>query len=136
MIPIRRWLLARGFTISLVQLAFVGAVIGYLSGIVASVGPINTPFFLAYGLVKGAYLSTEALSSAAMGLAKSAVFRRFDAMPTETVIRGLAIGASVMVGSRVAKSFVLSLDPDRFRLLMDGLLLFAGLVMLTGAWLA
>ena len=134
MIPIRRWLLAKGWTIGLGQLALAGLLIGYLSGIVASVGPINTPMFLAYGLVKGAYLSTEALGSAAMGLAKGIVFRRYDAMPLETVIRGLIIGSSVMAGSRIAKHFVLQLEPERFRLLMDGLLFVAGLVMLAGAW--
>ena len=134
MIPVRRWLLAQGWTISLGQLALAGAGIGYLSGVVASVGPINTPFFVAYGLVKGAYLSTEALSSAAMGVAKAIVFRRFDAMPMETVVRGLIVGGSVMAGSWVAKSFVLKLAPERFRLLMDGLLLLAGSIMVFGAW--
>jgi uncharacterized protein len=136
MIPVRRWLLAQGWTVSLGQLVLAGAGIGYLSGIVASVGPINTPFFVAHGLLKGAFLSTEALSSAAMGLAKSAVFRRFDVMPLDTVVRGLIVGGSVMVGSWVAKSFVLKLDPDRFRLLMDALLLLAGLIMLFSAWQA
>ncbi len=134
MIPLRRWLQAQGWTIGLGQLALVGAVIGYLSGVVASVGPINTPFFVAHGLVKGAFLSTEALSSASMGIAKAIVFRRFDAMPMETVLRGFIVGGSVMAGSWVAKSFVLKLDPERFRLLMDGLLLLAGFVMLFGAW--
>src|SRR5581483_5533895 len=51
----------------------VGAGIGFLSGMVASTGPINTPFFLAYGLVKGAYLSTEALGSMAIGITKAVV---------------------------------------------------------------
>jgi hypothetical protein len=130
MIPVRRWLLAQGWTISRPQLALAGVGIGYLSGVVASVGPINTPFFLAYGLVKGAYLATEALSSAAMGVAKSLVFRRFDALPIDTIVRGLTIGTSVMAGSRVAKAFVMTLEPARFQLLMDGLLMLAGLIML------
>ncbi|WP_457849484.1 hypothetical protein, partial [Staphylococcus aureus] len=59
----------------------VGAGIGFLSGMVASTGPINTPFFLAYGLVKGAFLATEALGSIAIGMTKALVFRRFDALP-------------------------------------------------------
>jgi hypothetical protein len=54
MIPMRRWLFARGLRIVAWQLSIVGAAIGFLSGLVASTGPINTPFFLAYGLVKGA----------------------------------------------------------------------------------
>ena len=63
------------------HLALVGAGIGFLSGLVASTGPINTPFFLAYGLVKGAYLATEALGSMAIGITKAIVFQRFNALP-------------------------------------------------------
>ena len=71
MIPMRRWLFARGLRIEAWHLTLVGAGIGFLSGMVASTGPINTPFFLAYGLVKGAYLSTEALGSMAIGITKA-----------------------------------------------------------------
>ena len=37
----------------------LGGVIGYLTGIVASTGAINTPFFLAYGLLKDAYMASK-----------------------------------------------------------------------------
>jgi uncharacterized protein len=134
MIPARRWLVARGMRVEAWHLPIVGAVIGFLSGMVASTGPINTPFFLAYGLVKGAYLATEAVGSMAIGITKAIVFQRFDALPLETVGRGLLIGASLMIGSRLAKGFVLRLHPEQFRLLMDLLLAGAGLVLLWGAF--
>ena len=134
MIPARRWLMARGLRIHAWQLALVGAGIGFLSGMVASTGPINTPFFLAYGLVKGAYLATEALGSMAIGITKAVVFQRFDALPLETVARGLVIGTTLMIGSRLAKGFVLRLDAQQFRTLMDCLLAGAGLVLLWGAF--
>lgn len=134
MIPARRWLAARGMRVEAWHLTLVGAVIGFLSGMVASTGPINTPFFLAYGLVKGAYLATEALGSMAIGLTKAIVFQRFDALPLETVGQGLLIGTSLMAGSRLAKGFVLRLDAEQFRLLMDLLLAGAGLVLLWGAF--
>jgi uncharacterized protein len=133
MVPMRRWLFARGMRIEAWHLTLVGAGIGFLSGLVASTGPINTPFFLAYGLVKGAYLSTEALGSMAIGITKAIVFQRFNALSLETVGRGLLIGASLMAGSRLAKGFVLRLDANQFRLLMDFLLVGAGLVLLWSA---
>jgi hypothetical protein len=49
--------------------------------------------------------------------------------------RGLLVGASLMVGSRLAKGFVLRLDAEQFRLLMDCLLGGAGLLLLWGALL-
>ena len=39
--------------------------------VVVSTGPINAPFFLAYGLAKGAYLGTEAMGSLAIYAAKA-----------------------------------------------------------------
>jgi uncharacterized protein len=134
MIPARRWLMAQGLRIEVRHLALVGAGIGFLSGMVASTGPINTPFFLAYGLVKGAYLSTEALGSMAIGITKAIVFRRFDALPLETVVNGLIVGGSLMIGSRLAKGFVLRLDAHQFRTLMDCLLAGAGIVLLWSAF--
>jgi uncharacterized membrane protein YfcA len=134
MVPVRRLFIDRGLRIGAWHLALVGAGIGFLSGIVASTGPINAPFFLAHGLVKGAYLSTEALGAMAIGLTKSVVFQRFAALPSETLMHGLLIGASLMVGARLAKGFVLRLGAEQFRLLMDGLLAAAGLVMLWGAF--
>lgn len=130
MVPTRRWLLARGFGIGLPGLAVVGAGIGFLTGMVASTGPINTPFFLAYGLVKGAYLSTEAVGSMAIGLTKAIVFRRADALPLETILRGILVGSSLMTGAWIAKRFVQQLRAEQFRLIMDGMLLASGGFML------
>jgi hypothetical protein len=69
----------------------------------------------------------------AIGITKAVVFQRFDALPLETVGKGLVIGGSLMAGSRLAKGFVLRLDASQFRLLMDALLVGAGLVLLWGA---
>jgi hypothetical protein len=134
MVPIRRWLMARGLRIKAWHLLFVGAGIGFLAGMVASTGPINTPFFIAHGLVKGAYLSTEALGSMAIGLTKTIVFQRLNALSWDTAIRGLIVGTSVMAGSWLAKGFVLRLEAEQFRVLMDALLVLAGLVLLWGAF--
>jgi uncharacterized membrane protein YfcA len=45
-------------------------------------------------------------------------------------VQGLITGASLMAGAWLAKRFVLRLHPDRFRLLMDALMLVSGLTML------
>ena len=134
MIPARRWLSAHDLKLRLPHLVVVGAVVGFLTGIVVTTGPITVPIFLAYGLTKGAFLSTEAAGSLAVYLSKAAVFRRFGALPASTIVQGVITGASLMVGSLVAKRFVLRLDPVRFRLLMDALMLISGLTMLWAAF--
>lgn len=133
MIPARRALLARNIRLKLWHMAVVGLGIGYLTGIVVSTGPINTPFFLAYGLTKGAYIATEAAGSLATYVTKALVFRSFGALPAPAIFKGLIVGSSLMVGSLVAKRYVLRLDHEQFRLLMDGLLVVAGITMLWAA---
>lgn len=134
MIPLRRWLAHRHWRLRLWHLALVGAVIGFLTGIVVSTGPISTPFFLAHGLVKGAFLGTEALGSLAVYAAKVLTFRTLGALPLDMAVKGVIVGSSLVAGAFVAKRVVLALDAAKFRLLMDGLLLLAGLTMLWAAW--
>ena len=97
-------------------------------------GPITAPIFLANGLAKGAFIATEAAASLAVYLSKSAVFRRFGAMPLPVITQGLITGASLMAGAWIAKRFVLRMHPDRFRLVMDALMLLSGLTMLWTAY--
>lgn len=133
MIPARRALLARQWRIGRVHLAGVGLVIGFLTGIVVSTGPINAPFFLAYGLVKGAYLATEAAGSLAVYVSKAVTFQHFGALPLSAVAKGLIVGTSLTAGSFLARRFVLKLEAAQFRLLMDGLLAASGITMLAAA---
>lgn len=133
MIPIRRWMLRQSWRLTRVHLALVGAVIGFITGIVVSTGPLNTPFFLMHGLVKGAYLATEAMSSIGVYVAKAVAFRSFGALPRETIVQGLIVGSTLLAGAFIAKRYVKQLDPDRFRYLMDAVMLGAGLVMLGAA---
>ncbi|MEO7392486.1 MAG: sulfite exporter TauE/SafE family protein [Ramlibacter sp.] len=88
MIPVRRWMARQDWKLTRRHLGIVGAGIGFLTGIVASTGPLNTSFFLMRGLVKDAFLG---------------------------------------------KRFVMRIDPRRFTLMMDGLLLAAGAVMIWAA---
>ncbi len=133
MIPVRRWMARQHWKLRLWHLAVVGAVIGFLTGLVVSTGPINAPFFLMYGLVKGGYLATEALASIAVYLAKAITFRSMGALPVEIIGKGLIVGCSLIAGAFVAKRYVRQLDAEKFRLLMDGILLMAGLTMLWAA---
>jgi hypothetical protein len=136
MIGIRRWMAARSLKLGPGHLALIGAPVGYLTGIVVSTGPVTAPIFLATGLVKGAFLSSEAAASLLVYLAKAAVFRSFGALPLDIVAKGLAIGSTLMVGAFIAKRFVLKMDAGQFRLLMDGLMLASGLTLLGTAFLS
>jgi uncharacterized membrane protein YfcA len=133
MIPVRRVMVARAFRVRPWQMAVAGALVGYLTGIVASTGPLTVPIFLATGLVKGAFIATEAAASLAVYGAKAIAFRTFGALPLDLVAQGVVVGTSLMAGSVLGKRVVLRLDARHFLVLMDGVLLLSGLAML---WLA
>ena len=134
MVPVRHWLARHQLKAQLWHLAIGGAVIGYLTGIVVSTGPLSVPLFLFYGLTKGAFLATEAASSLGMYLSKSLVFQHFGALTPEIALQGIIAGASLMSGAFIAKRFVLRLEPEVFRLVMDGIMLAAGFGMLVNAF--
>jgi hypothetical protein len=136
MVPVRHWLARHALKANLWHLAIGGAVIGFLTGIVVSTGPLSVPLFLFYGLSKGAFLATEAASSLGLYFSKSVTFERLGALDADLAFKGLIAGASLMFGAFIAKRFVLHLAPDRFRLIMDGIMLVAGLSLLWTAMTA
>jgi uncharacterized protein len=134
MVPARHWLARHDLKFTLWHLAIGGAVIGYLTGIVVSTGPLSVPLFLFYGLAKGAFLATEAASSLGLYISKSITFQRFGALTPDIALKGLIAGSSLMFGAFIAKRFVLRLDANVFRLVMDGIMLASGLSMLINAF--
>jgi uncharacterized protein len=134
MIPVRHWLHARSFKINLWQLAVAGTAIGYITGIVLSTGPLSVPAFTSYGLVKGAFLSTEAASSLALMISKAATFRELGALPLPAIVQGLIIGSSVMAGSFGGKAVVQRMSIHTFQYILDAVLLCSGLALLWAAF--
>ena len=135
MVPVRHWLARYQLKVSLWHLAIGGAVIGYITGIVVSTGPLSVPLFLFYGLTKGAFLATEAASSLGLYVSKSVTFQQFGALTGDVALKGLIAGSSLMAGAFIAKRFVLRLEPDVFRLVMDAIMLAAGAAMLFNAFI-
>jgi uncharacterized membrane protein YfcA len=133
MVPVRHWLARHKFKLSLWHLAIGGALIGFLTGIVVSTGPLSVPLFMFYGLSKGAFIATEAASSLGLYFSKSVTFERFGALTWDVGLKGLITGSSLMIGSFIAKPFLLKLDPGVFRVVMDAIMLAAGLSMLWNA---
>ncbi|MCA0302291.1 MAG: TSUP family transporter [Proteobacteria bacterium] len=133
MVPGRRLIARTIGTLSLWHVAVAGAIIGFLTGIVVSTGPISVPVFVGYGLTGGGFIGTEAGASLAIFVAKALTFRSFGALPSETVFMGLGVGGALMAGTFLSKPFVQTMAPETFRLLMDGLMLVSGLSLLWAA---
>jgi len=112
--------------------ALIGAGSSFLSALLGSVGPLMAPFFLAYGLVKGAYIGTEALSTVVMHVAKLVAYRESAILPLHSVLMGLALGPIMIFGSYAGKRVVDRLPERVFVHIIDATLLAAGTLFLSG----
>lgn len=133
MIPARRWIGAKNWTIWRWQLSVAGGVIGFLTGVVLSTGPLSVPAFTAYGLTKGAFLSTEAASSLALYISKAVTFRELGALTPKIVLQGTIVGASLMAGTFLAKRLVQRMSDVSHQNVLDLLLLVSGISILLTA---
>lgn len=107
--------------------AGVGAGASFLSALLGSVGPIMAPFFLAFGLVKGAYIGTEALSTVVMHITKLIAYRETSILSLSDIWKGLALGPVMILGSYLGKRILDRLPERVFVLLIEAVLLVAGI---------
>jgi len=117
--PLPRW-----------SFAPVGAVGSFLSALAGSVGPLMAPFFLGFGLVKGAYIGTEAMTAVVMHATKVVVYGTTDLMTIKSVGVGLLLGAVMVAGTYLGKRVVDRVSEKTFVRLIEVVLVVAGLYLL------
>ncbi len=110
--------------------AIIGAGSSFLSALLGSVGPLMAPFFLAYGLTKGAYIGTEALATVVMHLTKLAAYKESAILPLHAVLAGLALGPIMVFGSFAGKRVVDRLPERVFIRIIELTLLAAGVLFI------
>jgi hypothetical protein len=133
MIGLRRSAAVKRWEFNLWHMALAGAIVGFLTGMVLSTGPLSVPIFTAYGLSGGAFLGTEAASSLLLYAGKLATFGSEGALDGAIVIRGLAIGAALMLGSIAARRLVERIDRRTYDVLIDIVLAVGAATMLLAA---
>lgn len=110
--------------------AGIGAGASFVSALLGSVGPIMAPFFLAYGLVKGAYIGTEALSTVVMHVFKLIAYGQKAVLTWQDAYIGLVLGPVMVLGSYLGKRIVDRVPERVFVWLIEAVLIVAGAVFL------
>lgn len=129
-VPLRRWLERGPVRMQLLHFPVLGAATGFLSALVAATGPVNTPFFVGYGLRRGGYVGTEAACVAVVHLAKTLVYGRYALLSSETAALGLAIGAVMFLGAFVGRQLLDRMSDRAFVVLVEILITVLGVVFL------
>lgn len=105
----------------------LGVGFGFLNGLVSSVGPLMAPFFLAYGLVKGAYIGTDALITVWMQGTKLAVFGGARFLTGPVLLYGTLLVPVMFAGALLGKLLLDRLPTWVFTLVIELTLIIAGL---------
>jgi uncharacterized membrane protein YfcA len=129
-VPLRRLLLSRNFPVRRAHFPAIGGVFGLLSAVVVTIGPVVTPFYLAYGLRRGAYIGTEAVCALVMHLTRGAVFTRYAVLTADTIAIGVVLGTAMFAGSWLGRRLLERMTDRLFLLVIEGLLVGMGLQFL------
>lgn len=108
----------------------VGAGFGLLSGFTSGVGPLIAPFFLAYGLRKGAYVGTLGSVAMAMQVTKLSVFGGSALLTPKVLGYGLFLVPLTVLGTVLGKRVMLRISERVFVLVIEGVMLFGGVALL------
>jgi uncharacterized protein len=112
--------------------AAIGAVSGFGSALVGSLGPLTAPFFLGRGLVKGAYIGTEAASALVMHAVKIVVYGGMAVASASAVATGIALTPATWLGVRVGSHIVDRLPQAVFIAVVETALVVAGVLLIAG----
>lgn len=107
-----------------------GGVVGFLSGLVGSAGPLGAAIFLTLELPPVAYIASEAVTALAMHIVKTAVYQRSLTLGRETWLLALLLGVAMIAGTWASKRLIERMKPERFRVFVALLLVVLALQML------
>ena len=108
----------------------LGAASGVLSAVMGTVGPFAASFFLSYGLVKGAYIGTEAMTAVIMHVTKLGVYGSYTLISLHTLLIGIAIGAIMILGTFLGGKLLHRIPEHIFPYLIEGTLVISRIIFL------
>jgi uncharacterized protein len=108
----------------------IGAVFAFISALIGTAGPFMAPFFLAFGLTRGAYIGTEALATLAMHAGKIPTYYITGTLSHIAIVVGLALGPVMIFGSWLGKCIVDRIPAKAFAIMIDIVVIAFGVMFL------
>jgi uncharacterized protein len=113
-------------------LAPTGAVVGFLSAIVGSAGPLGAAVFLSLHLPPPVYVSSEAVTAVFMHLTKTITYGRYAAITFSDFVQGIVLGGSLVVGSWTGRMLIGRMPEKSFSVVVEILLVVSAMVLIIG----
>lgn len=110
-----------------------GSVVGFLSGLVGSAGPLGAAIFLSLGLPPVAYIASEATTALAMHGIKAVVYQHYITLDREFWFLAALMGAAMILGTWSAKRVIEQMPREKFQMFVAILLVaIAGHMLVHG----
>lgn len=110
-----------------------GGVVGFLSGLVGSAGPLGAAIFLSLGLPPTAYIASEATTALVMHGVKTVVYQHYIALDREFWFLALLMGIAMILGTWSAKRVIERMPQEFFqRFVAILLVVIAGYMVIHG----
>ncbi|MGQ3683968.1 MAG: TSUP family transporter [Candidatus Loosdrechtia sp.] len=110
-----------------------GGVVGFLSGVVGSAGPLGAAIFLSLGLPPVAYIASEATTALAMHGVKTVVYQQYIALDREFWFLAALMGVAMILGTWSAKRVIERMHREMFQRFVAVLLVaIAGYMVVHG----
>lgn len=133
LVPARRLLMRRRGHLGDPGLVLASGGYGLLVGGTAGSGVFLISILLAAGLSGMGVIATDAAISLPVGLVKSAVFLWQGALPPSSILMAALIGACAVPGAFLAKRLTAGLSLAAHAWILDGVVLFGGLLLVVQA---
>lgn len=114
-------------------LPIAGAVVGYLSGLLGTAGPLGAAVFMSLNMSPLTYISTDAFSSLVMHTVKALVYHQ--STPEVAALSSLTIAMSLMtiLGTLVGNKIAKRIPQEIFKRAITALIVFAAIQMVFSA---
>ncbi len=110
-----------------------GGMVGFLSGMVGSAGPLGAAIFLSLGLPPAAYIASEAMTALVMHGVKTVVYQHYIDLHPEFWFVALLMGIAMILGTWSAKRVIERMPQQFFRRFVAVLLVaIAGYMVIHG----
>lgn len=106
-----------------------GGLVGFLSGLVGSAGPLGAAVFLSLGLPPIAYVASEASTALVMHGVKMVIYQQYISLDRNFWVLAGLMGLAMVLGTWSAKSLIERMSRKTFQRFVTGLLVLVASYM-------